>query len=131
MSLASYRCPLQSFLTYATVTKHADIKYPLAEHARENAEAEAATLAKVEETILAWRQKAPVAGLVVEPIASEGGDQHASPSFFRALRELTHKLGVFMIVDEVQTGVGATGRLWAHEAWDLDRPADIVTFSKK
>jgi 4-aminobutyrate aminotransferase-like enzyme len=36
-----------------------------------------------------------------------------------------------MIVDEVQTGVGATGTFWAHEAWGLSSPPDIVTFAKK
>lgn len=35
---------------------------------------------------------------------------------------------VFMIVDEVQTGVGATGHFWAHQAWKLDSPPDFVTF---
>jgi 4-aminobutyrate aminotransferase/(S)-3-amino-2-methylpropionate transaminase len=34
-------------------------------------------------------------------------------------------------VDEVQTGVGATGKFWAHEHWNLDSPPDMVTFSKK
>jgi 4-aminobutyrate aminotransferase/(S)-3-amino-2-methylpropionate transaminase len=38
---------------------------------------------------------------------------------------------VAFIVDEVQTGMGATGRFWAHEHWGLDAPPDIVTFSKK
>lgn len=85
----------------------------------------------VEETIEAWKGKAPVAGIIIEPIASEGGDQHASPAFFRGLRALTKRLGVYMIVDEVQTGVGATGTLWAHEKWNLDTPPDAVTFSKK
>jgi len=36
-----------------------------------------------------------------------------------------------MIVDEVQTGVGATGKFWAHDHWDLQDPPDMVTFSKK
>ena len=36
-----------------------------------------------------------------------------------------------MIVDEVQTGVGATGKFWAHEFWNLSSPPDFVTFSKK
>lgn len=35
------------------------------------------------------------------------------------------------IVDEVQTGIGATGHMWAHEAWELDDPPDMVSFSKK
>lgn len=108
-----------------------DVKYPLSKHARENQEAEKAALAQVEETIVEWKQKKPVAVLVVEPIQSEGGDNHASPAFFRGLREITKRHGVFMIVDEVQTGVGSTGRFWAHEAWDLESPPDFVTFSKK
>ena len=36
-----------------------------------------------------------------------------------------------MIIDEVHTGVAATGKFWAHEWWDLESPPDIVTFSKK
>jgi 4-aminobutyrate aminotransferase/(S)-3-amino-2-methylpropionate transaminase len=38
---------------------------------------------------------------------------------------------VLFIVDEVQTGVGATGKFWAHEHWNLPSPPDMVTFSKK
>lgn len=38
---------------------------------------------------------------------------------------------MLFIVDEVQTGVGATGTFWAHEAWNLPSPPDMVTFSKK
>ena len=41
------------------------------------------------------------------------------------------KHGVYLIVDEVQTGVGATGHFWAHEKWNLDTPPDFVTYSKK
>ena len=50
---------------------------------------------------------------------------------FRCLRELTRRKNILMIVDEVQTGLGATGKLWAHEHWDLPSPPDMVTFSKK
>jgi len=39
--------------------------------------------------------------------------------------------GAYFIVDEVQTGGGATGRLWHHESWDLPQPPHIVAFSKK
>uniref|UniRef100_A0A0K3CHQ2 4-aminobutyrate aminotransferase n=1 Tax=Rhodotorula toruloides TaxID=5286 RepID=A0A0K3CHQ2_RHOTO len=110
------------------------MKYPLEEYASENAEAEARTIALVEETIIAQKKKGKdVAALIVEPIQSEGGDNHASPSFFKALRTVTRVLSrtVFMIVDEVQTGVGATGAFWAHDKWKLDHPPDFVTFSKK
>lgn len=66
-----------------------------------------------------------------DSLRAEGGDNHASPSFFNALRTLAKENGVFFIVDEVQTGVGATGKFWAHSKWQLDTPPDFVTFSKK
>ncbi|SGY50613.1 BQ5605_C001g00907 [Microbotryum silenes-dioicae] len=108
------------------------LKYPLSEYASDNAETEARALAQVEATIVEQKKIGrDVAALIVEPIQAEGGDNHASPGFFNALRTLTKEHGVYMIVDEVQTGVGATGSFWAHEKWNLDTPPDFVTFSKK
>lgn len=105
------------------------LKYPLEEHAKENAEEEQRCLQEVERLIKEFHN--PVAAVVVEPIQSEGGDNHASPAFFRGLREITKRHNVLFIVDEVQTGVGATGKFWAHEYWNLETPPDLVTFSKK
>lgn len=105
------------------------LKYPLDKYAEENAAAEQAALDEVEHLITTYHH--PPAAVVVEPIQSEGGDNHASPAFFRGLRALTKKHGVLMIVDEVQTGVGATGKFWAHDHWNLQVPPDMVTFSKK
>jgi 4-aminobutyrate aminotransferase/(S)-3-amino-2-methylpropionate transaminase len=105
------------------------LKYPLEEHFEENAAEEQRCLENVEETIKAWH--CPVVAVVVEPIQSEGGDNHASPTFFQGLRDITKKLNVLLIVDEVQTGIGATGKFWAHEHWGLSSPPDLVTFSKK
>ncbi|KAK0621514.1 aminotransferase class-III-domain-containing protein [Bombardia bombarda] len=105
------------------------LKYPLDAHAAENAAAEQAALAEVEHLITTY--PAPPCAVIVEPIQSEGGDNHASPAFFRGLRALTRKHNVLLIVDEVQTGVGATGKFWAHDHWDLQDPPDMVTFSKK
>jgi 4-aminobutyrate aminotransferase/(S)-3-amino-2-methylpropionate transaminase len=107
------------------------LRYPLEQHEAENRKEEERVIALVEETIEQWEPKAPVAAIVVEPIQSEGGDNHASPHFFRRLREVTKQRGVYMIVDEVQTGVGATGTFWAHEKWNLPTPPDAVSFSKK
>ena len=85
------------------------------------------TRAKIAE----YADKAPVAALIVEPVQAEGGDRHAPASFFRGLRQLCLDHGVAFIVDEVQTGTGATGTMWAHEQWELETPPDMVTFSKK
>ncbi|KAF1990588.1 4-aminobutyrate aminotransferase [Aulographum hederae CBS 113979] len=105
------------------------LKYPLEAHHSENAAEEARCLAATEEIITTW--PLPPAAIVVEPVQSEGGDNHASPAFFQGLRDLTRKHNILMIVDEVQTGVGATGQFWAHDHWNLSHPPDMVTFSKK
>ncbi|XP_005811779.1 4-aminobutyrate aminotransferase, mitochondrial isoform X1 [Xiphophorus maculatus] len=108
------------------------LKYPLEEFSRENAQEEARCLEEVEDLIVKWRQKGkPVAGIVIEPIQSEGGDNHASPDFFRNLRNISRKHGCAFHVDEVQTGGGCTGKFWAHEHWGMDDPAEVVSFSKK
>jgi 4-aminobutyrate aminotransferase/(S)-3-amino-2-methylpropionate transaminase len=104
-------------------------KYPLEENVEYNKKVEAESLAEVEHLLTTYHPS-PCA-VIVEPIQSEGGDNHASPAFFHGLREITKKHDVLLIVDEVQTGVGATGKFWAHEHWDLPSPPDIVTFSKK
>ena len=105
------------------------LKYPLADNARENAAEEARCLSETENLIKSFHN--PVAAVVVEPVQSEGGDNHASPNFFNGLREITRRHDVMFIVDEVQTGVGATGKFWAHDHWNLVDPPDMVTFSKK
>ena len=105
------------------------LKYPLEDHVAENAAEEARCLAETEHLLTTFHS--PPAAVIVEPIQSEGGDNHASPAFFQGLRALTRKHDVLLIVDEVQTGVGATGKFWAHEHWNLQDPPDMVTFSKK
>ncbi|MCJ1392338.1 4-aminobutyrate transaminase [Xylographa bjoerkii] len=105
------------------------LKYPLSDFAIENAAEEKRCLEETEYLIQSYHN--PVAAVVVEPIQSEGGDNHASPAFFQGLREITKRNNVLMIVDEVQTGVGATGKFWAHDHWDMSEPPDMVTFSKK
>ncbi|KAH6890497.1 aminotransferase class-III-domain-containing protein [Thelonectria olida] len=105
------------------------LKYPLEDNVAENAKIEQASIDEVEHLIKTWHL--PPCAVVVEPIQSEGGDNHASPEFFRKLRAVTKKHNVLLIVDEVQTGVGATGKFWAHEHWNLEDPPDMVSFSKK
>ncbi|MDP2306745.1 MAG: aminotransferase class III-fold pyridoxal phosphate-dependent enzyme [Pseudomonadota bacterium] len=102
-------------------------RFPLAELEDTNRAVEARSLTIVEDLLAVG----DVAAVIVEPIQGEGGDRHASPAFFRALRTLCSRYEAAFIVDEVQTGGGATGTFWAHEAWELAEPPDMVTFSKK
>ncbi|KAL6940782.1 hypothetical protein ACO0QE_004699 [Hanseniaspora vineae] len=104
-------------------------QYPLEKHEEENKKEDDRCLAIVEDLIKTWPAK--VAALIIEPVQSEGGDNHASPYFLQSLRDLTTKHNVVYIVDEVQTGVGATGKMWCHEYANITPPPDLVTFSKK
>jgi 4-aminobutyrate aminotransferase/(S)-3-amino-2-methylpropionate transaminase len=104
-------------------------RFPLADHTEQNRAAEARSLEAVQAALDAHPDE--IAAVIVEPIQGEGGDRHASHAFFQELRRLTSERGAALIVDEVQTGGGATGTFWAHETWGLREPPDIVTFSKK
>jgi 4-aminobutyrate aminotransferase-like enzyme len=77
------------------------------------------------------RRARRVAAVLVEPIQGEGGVRMASARFMRKLRLLTKIYDVPLVFDEVQTGWGMTGRLWAHELFDLPCPPDVVTWAKK
>src|SRR5207244_2276864 len=77
------------------------------------------------------RRSRRVAAVLVEPIQGEGGVRMASARFMRKLRLLTRIYDVPLVFDEVQTGWGMTGRLWAHELFDLPCPPDVVTWAKK
>jgi 4-aminobutyrate aminotransferase-like enzyme len=79
----------------------------------------------------ALRRSRRVAAVLVEPIQGEGGVRIATARFMRRLRLLTRIYDVPLIFDEVQTGWGMTGRLWAHELFDLPCPPDVVTWAKK
>lgn len=66
--------------------------------------------------------------VMLEPIQGEGGVVPAEPEFLRALRAFTQARGLLLIVDEVQTGMGRTGRLFAHEHAGIT--PDIMTLGK-
>jgi 4-aminobutyrate aminotransferase len=69
-----------------------------------------------------------VAAVVVEPILGEGGYIVPPPHFFPRLRRLCDQHGILLIADEVQSGVGRTGRWWAIEHWGVE--PDIVCSAK-
>jgi len=83
--------------------------------------------------IAQWKneKQSEVAAVIIEPIMSEGGDNQISAEFAQGLQDITKELGIYLIIDEVQTGVCQTGSFWAHEHWQLRSPPDFVTFAKK
>ena len=70
-----------------------------------------------------------IAGIIIEPIQGEGGDNHFRPEFMRNLCDVTHEIGAKFIVDEVQTGTGGTGKMWAYEHAGI-KP-DMLAFGKR
>jgi len=70
-----------------------------------------------------------IAAIIIEPIQGEGGDNHFRAEFFAELRHLADRHGALLIFDEVQTGVGLTGRFWAYQHFGVS--PDILVFGKK
>ena len=104
------------------------LRFPLdAAEMERVARAEAEALALIRQAYA--ERKDDIACILIEPIQAEGGDNHFRPEFLRALRDLAHENRSLLIFDEVQTGMGLTGRMWAHQHDDI-RP-DLLAFGKK
>ncbi len=69
-----------------------------------------------------------IAAIIIEPIQAEGGDNHFTKRFLQTLRNLADENDALLIFDEVQTGVGMTGKFWAHEHYVQP---DLMSFGKK
>ena len=70
-----------------------------------------------------------IAAILIEPIQCEGGENHFRPQFLQQLRDLADEHEALLIFDEVQTGMGVTGTMWAFE--QMGMIPDIVAFGKK
>ncbi len=69
-----------------------------------------------------------IAAIIIETVQGEGGDNHFRPEFFAALRQLSTENDAMLIIDEVQTGIGLTGKMWAHQHFV---EPDMIAFGKK
>jgi L-lysine 6-transaminase len=98
-----------------------------AEVLRKAAEAEDAVECEIREACDGFPDD--IAALIIEPIQGEGGDNHFRPEFFSRLRRLADELEFLLIFDEVQTGVGLTGSMWAWQQFGVD--PDLFCFGKK
>ena len=70
-----------------------------------------------------------IACLILEPIQGEGGDNHFRKEYIRELQQLSQDNDFLLIFDEVQTGIGITGKMWAHEHYGVE--PDVMSFGKK
>ena len=86
---------------------------------------------KTKEEIKAAIQKHgdDIAALIIEPIQGEGGDNHYRPEFFQFLRDITSEHDIIFACDEIQSGVGLTGKFWAYEHMGVE--PDVIAFGKK
>lgn len=89
-------------------------------------EAENTSIAQIKQAIN--DNKDDIAALLIEPIQGEGGDNHFRKEFFLQLRELCDENEIIFIMDEVQTGIAMTGKMWAHQHYVIP---DIISFGKK
>ena len=74
-------------------------------------------------------RKDDIAAFIMEPIQGEGGDNHFRPEFFRAVRQLCDENEMLLIFDEVQSGVGLTGKMWSFQHFGVE--PDMFCFGKK
>jgi len=75
--------------------------------------------------------KDDICAIIIEPVQSEGGDNHLRKEFMEQLRILADENEAMLIYDEVQTGVGLTGKFWCHEHFGEKARPDIIAFGKK
>lgn len=83
-------------------------------------------LAELDHVLATLTAPDETAAIVVEPVLGEGGYVPATLGFMRGLRERCDAHGMLLVLDEVQTGVGRTGRFWGHEHFDV-RPDVVIT----
>ena len=116
------------------------IHFPLDDESLEKViNAEKQSLEQIKSSLV--EHKDDIAGLIIEPIQGEGGDNHFRCEFFKELKALSEEHEFLLIYDEVQTGVGITGEMWAHQLFTSkysdcdceinDTSPDIISFGKK
>lgn len=106
------------------------VKFPLTgENLNLAKETEAISIAQAKQAFAA--HKDDICAIIVEPVQSEGGDNHLREEFLIQLKTLADENDAFLIYDEVQTGVGLTGKFWCHQHFSEKARPDIIAFGKK
>ncbi|MEM3497212.1 MAG: aminotransferase class III-fold pyridoxal phosphate-dependent enzyme, partial [Thermoplasmatales archaeon] len=104
------------------------ITFPMNENnIRKTEELEEKSLNEMKEAFKKYKDD--IAAFIMEPIQGEGGDNHFREEYFKRAMEIVHENDALFIVDEVQSGMGITGKWWAHQHFGI-KP-DIIAFGKK
>ncbi|KUK13618.1 MAG: L-lysine 6-transaminase [Synergistetes bacterium] len=103
------------------------IIWPLEEHIEEVEKAEKESIRQIKQAI--HDNPDDIAAIIIEPIQGEGGDNHFRGEFLKSLREIADEEDIMLIFDEVQCGMGITGKMWAFQHFDVY--PDIIAFGKK
>ncbi len=97
------------------------------ENLQETIKNEQLALVEIEQAILMNPDK--VSCIIIEVIQAEGGDNHFRDEFFVELRKICDENDILLIFDEVQTGIGITGEMWAFQNFSV--VPDVISFGKK
>jgi L-lysine 6-transaminase len=104
------------------------LRYPITEEVLESVrEAEEIAIAQIKTALKQY--PGDIAALILEPVQGEGGDNHFRPEFIQQLRNLADEGEFLLIFDEIQSGIGITGKMWGYEYYDVE--PDIIAFGKK
>ncbi|PTQ95038.1 L-lysine 6-transaminase precursor [Mucilaginibacter yixingensis] len=106
------------------------VNYPLTdENMADLLQREAASVAQIRKAFADNPDE--ICAIIIEPVQSEGGDNHIRKEFAEQLRQLADEYEALLIYDEVQTGVGLSGKFWCHEHFGEKARPDIIAFGKK
>jgi L-lysine 6-transaminase len=104
------------------------LHFPITEeNLQETIKNEQLALVEIEQAILMNPDK--VSCIIIEVIQAEGGDNHFRDEFFVELRKICDENDILLIFDEVQTGIGITGKMWAFQNFSVI--PDVISFGKK
>jgi len=103
------------------------ITFPIEKNLEKIEALEKKSLSEIENAI--DKNPSDIAALIIEPIQGEGGDNHFRNEFFTKLHKICSNEDIMFVVDEVQSGMGLTGKMWAYEHFDFI--PDILCFGKK
>ncbi|MHA2255626.1 MAG: aminotransferase class III-fold pyridoxal phosphate-dependent enzyme, partial [Candidatus Heimdallarchaeaceae archaeon] len=104
------------------------MKFPVEENLDKIVLAEEQSVSQIDEAIDKYGDD--IAAIIIEPIQGEGGDNHFRTEFLGKLRSISDKNEIMLVYDEIQTGVGLTGKFWCFEHFENAKP-DIICFGKK